>query len=139
MRRFWKDRTAITVALVGAGLMILTIIWRINPAESSIVPRFLTSNPAGVTVIYVLLASCMPVWIPVVSLTMFIPFSEHAQYGIACGIMIVFQGILYFMLGKLVSLGARKLLKRRESSNQALHATSEPAPGAASSPHGGGR
>jgi hypothetical protein len=135
MRRFWKDRTAITVALVGIGLMILTIVWRINPAESSVVPRFLTGNPVGIAVICVLLATCMPVWIPVVSLTMFIPLSGHTHYGVACGIMIVLQGILYFMLGKLVSLGIRKLSRRKESSNQALHATSEPAPGAVSSSH----
>jgi hypothetical protein len=137
MRRFWKDRTAITVALVGMGLMILTIVWRINPAESSVMPRFLTSNPVGVAVICVLLATCMPVWIPVVSLTMLIPLSEHTQYGVACGVMIVLQGILYFMMGKLISLCVRKLSRRKGASNQASHATSEPAPSADSSAHEG--
>jgi hypothetical protein len=122
MRRFWKDRIAIATALVGVGLMILTIIWRINPAEGSVVPRFLTSNAAGVAVIYVLLATCMPVWIPAVSLTMLIPLPEHIQYGLACGFMIILQCMVYFMIGKLISLCVRKLSRRKGSSNQGVQA-----------------
>ncbi len=113
MRRFWKDRIATATALVGVGLMILTIIWRINPAEGSVVPRFLTSNAVGVAVIYVLLATCMPVWIPAVSLTMLIHLPEHIQYGLACGFMIILQCMVYFMIGKLISLCVQKLSRRK--------------------------
>lgn len=118
MKRFWTDRIAIGTALVGIGLMILTILWRINPAEGSVVPRFLTSNPVGMGVMWVLLITCMPVWIAAVSLTMLIPLSEYIQHGIACGLMIILQCIVYFLLGKLISLSVRKLLRRKESSSQ---------------------
>ena len=115
MTTFMKDKTAIAFALTGIGLMILTILWRINPYEGSVIPNFLKSNPFGVGVIWVLLITCMPVWISVVSLSMLIPLSEPIQHGIACGLMIIFQGVLYFLIGKLVSLGWRKLLRKRES------------------------
>jgi hypothetical protein len=118
MRRFWIDRIAIGTALVGVGLMILTILWRINPVEGSVVPRFLTSNPVGMGVIWVLLITCMPVWSAAVSLTMLIPLSEYMQYGVACGLMIILQCIVYFLLGKLISLSVRKLLRKKESSSQ---------------------
>jgi hypothetical protein len=115
VKRFWTDRIAIGTALVGIGLMILTILWRINPAEGSVVPQFLTSNPVGMGVMWILLITCMPAWIAAVSLSMLIPFSEPIQYGVACGLMMILQCIVYFLLGKLISLGGRKLLRRKES------------------------
>ena len=119
MKRFLTDRIAIVTSLVGVGLMILTIIWRINPAEGSVVPRFLTGNPVGVAVICVLLVTCMPAWILAVLLTMLIPLSEHSQYVLACGFMLIVQAVAYFMLGKLISVCVRKFAGKKESSNQA--------------------
>jgi hypothetical protein len=118
MKRFWTDRIAIGTALVGIGLMVLTIFWRINPAEGSVVPKFLTSRPVGVGVMWVLLITCMPAWFAAVSLSTLMPLSDHVQYGVACGLMIILQCIVYFLLGKLISLSGRKLLRRKESSNQ---------------------
>jgi hypothetical protein len=118
MKRFWQDKIAIVTSLVGVGLMVLTIIWHINPVEGSVMPHFLTSSPVGVAVICILLATCLLVWLPTVSLVTFIPLSEHIQYIIACGIMIMFQFLVYFMIGKLISLCARKLSERRKTPNQ---------------------
>ena len=123
MRQFWTDRIAIVTALVGAGLMILTIIWRINPAEGSVVPDFLTGNPVGVAVICVLVVTCMPAWILSVTLCMLLPLPERMQWLLSCATMLVIQGIVYFMIGKLISLCVRKFCRKKESSNQALEDT----------------
>jgi hypothetical protein len=45
-------------------LMILTAVWRVNPVEGSVMPDFLTVNPFGEAVLYVLVVTCMPVWGP---------------------------------------------------------------------------
>ena len=108
MKRFWTDKIAITTALVGVALMGLTIIWHINPVEGSVVPQFLTGNPIGVAVIWILLATCMLVWLPTVYLVTFIPVAEQTQYVMACGIMILLQCMVYFMVGKLISVCVRK-------------------------------
>lgn len=126
MRVFRTDRIACVTALIGVGLMVLTIIWRVNPVEGSVVPRFLTDNPVGVAAISVLLVTCMPVWLPAVSLTLLMPLQDHAQWRLACGIMIVVQGIVYFLLGKLMSLIVRKLKARKTASDR----TPPPAAGA---------
>jgi hypothetical protein len=126
MKRFWTDRIAIVTALVGIGLMALTIIWRINPAEGSVVPDFLTGNPVGVGAICVLLVTCMPAWILAVTLCMLLPLPERMQYSLACAAMLVMQGIAYFMIGKLISLCVRKICRRKESSNTASHGTALP-------------
>ena len=123
MKRFWTDKIAITTALVGVALMGLTIIWHINPVEGSVMPRFLTGNPVGLAVICILLATCLLVWLPTVSMVTFIPLSEQAQYVIACGVMLMLQCLVYFMVGKLISLCARKLSKKKKTSNQWLHRT----------------
>jgi len=113
MKRFWTDRIAIVTALVGIALMVLTIIWRINPAEGSVVPKFLTGNPVGVAVIGVLLVTCMPAWILAVSLTMFVPLSDHRQYVLACGSMLIVQAAAYFMIGKLISVCVRRFKRKK--------------------------
>lgn len=118
MKKFWTDRIAVLTALVGIILMVLTIVWRINPVEGSVVPRFLTGNPVGGAVICVLLVTCMPVWILSVSVTMLLPLPDHIQYVLACGAMLIAQGVVYFMIGKLISICVRRLSRRRESSNQ---------------------
>ena len=124
MKRFWTDRIAIVTALVGVGLMVLTIIWRINPAEGSVVPEFLTGNPVGRGAICALLVTCMPAWILAVTLCMLLPLPERIQYSLACTAMLVMQGIAYFMIGKLISLCGRKMCRKKESSNQAPEDTS---------------
>jgi len=61
MKTFWRDRIAVVTAGIGIVLMILTVVWRVNPVEGSVMPDFLTSNPFGQTLLYLLLVTCMPV------------------------------------------------------------------------------
>lgn len=113
MRRFWRDKVAIPISLIGVGLMLLTILWRINPAEGSVVPTFLTGSATGRVVIGVLLVTCMPAWIIAVSVCYLLPFPEEFQYALACVSMLVFQGLGYFMIGKLLSVGVRRIKGRK--------------------------
>jgi hypothetical protein len=103
MRKFWSGKIEFWTAFTGIVLMILTIIWRINPAEGSIVPHFLTGNSLGHAVIYTLLVTCMPVWFLAVLVITRLPISENAQWTIACGMMIILQGLVYFLIGKLIA------------------------------------
>ena len=48
---------------VGIALMILTLMWRVNPVEGSVMPNFLTGNLFGMALLMVLLVTCMPVGI----------------------------------------------------------------------------
>jgi hypothetical protein len=123
MKKFYTDRIAIVTALVGIILMVLTIIWRINPVEGSVIPRFLTGNPLGVAVICVLLATCMPAWIVAVSVCMLLPFAERTQDVLACVAMLMLQGVSYFMVGKLISVCVRKVKREKDTSNKSMEAT----------------
>jgi len=109
MKTFWTDRVAIVTTLVGIILMVLTIVWRINPVEGSVMPRFLTGNPVGIAVIFILLVTCMPAWIVAVSVGMLLPFSERTQEVLVYVSMLILQGVIYFMIGKLISVCVRKV------------------------------
>jgi hypothetical protein len=128
MRRFWTERIAITAAFVGIILMAFTILWRINPVEGSVVPRFLTDNPAGMGVVWVLLVTCTPAWIVAVVLCALLPLPERAQWLLACGTMLILQGIAWFMIGRLISVCVRKLKGRNGSSNIGVEANDAGAP-----------
>src|SRR5262245_43731642 len=112
MQKFWTDRTALVISGIGITLMILTAVWRVNPVEGSVMPDFLTGNPFGETLLYVLIVTCMPVWIPtvfsVVVLASFAGVPESDSVGIANGAAVIVQGIVYFMFGKLISVWFRK-------------------------------
>ena len=113
MKGFRRVRIEYLTAFAGIVLMILTIIWRINPAEGSIVPHFLTGNSFGHVVIYALLVTCMPLWFLAVIVTTQLPISENNQWIIACGVMIVLQGLAYFLLGKLISRIVKLIARKR--------------------------
>ena len=117
MKRFWIDHIAIIAALVGIVLMALTIVWRVNPVEGSVIPRFLTDNSVGMGILWVLLVTCMPVWILSVALIELISLPLRYEYIFACGAMLTIQGMLYFMIGKVISLCLEKLKRRSGSSN----------------------
>ena len=112
MKKFWTDRVALATSGIGIALMILTAVWRVNPVEGSVMPDFLTSNPFGEALLLVLIVSCMPVWIPtlfsVVTLASFIGFPESDGVVIGNGAAVIVQGIVYFMLGKLISGWAKR-------------------------------
>jgi hypothetical protein len=58
-----SDRVAVATAGVGIALMILTLMWRVNPVEGSVMPNFLTGNLFGMALLMGLLVTCMPVGI----------------------------------------------------------------------------
>ena len=91
-------------------LMILTAVWRVNPVEGSVVPDFLTGNPFGQALLLVLLVTCMPVWIPTVFLVSVVGFPEQAN-----GAAVIVQGIVCFILGKLIWVWAEWFRDRKSS------------------------
>ena len=117
MKRFWTDRIALATSGIGTALMILTAVWRVNPVEGSVVPDFLTRNPFGQALLFVLLVTCMPVWIPtvfsVVVLASFVGFSESDGVVLGNGAAVIVQGLVYFMFGKLISRWAKRLRRER--------------------------
>jgi hypothetical protein len=76
------------------------------------VPDYLTGNPFGEALLFVLLVTCMPVWIPtvfsVVVLASFVGFPESDGLVLANGAAVIVQGIVYFMLGKLISAWVKR-------------------------------
>ncbi len=54
-KKFWTDRIALVTSGIGMALMILTVVWRINPVEGSVavVPHFLEGNPFGEALVLV--------------------------------------------------------------------------------------
>ena len=118
MKRFWTDRIALVTSGIGIALMILTAVWRVNPVEGSVMPDFLTGNPFGEALLYVLIVTCMPVWIPtvfsVVVLASFVGFSESDSLVFSNGAAVIVQGIVYFMFGKLISGWAKRFRTERD-------------------------
>ena len=114
MKTFWTDRIALVTSGIGIALMILTVVWRVNPVEGSVVPDFLTGNPFGDALLLVLLVTCRPVWIPtlfsVVVLASFVGFPESDGVVLGNGAAVIVQGIVYFMFGKLISGWAKRFM-----------------------------
>ena len=112
MKKFRTHRIAFVTSGIGMALMILTAVWRVNPVEGSVMPDFLTGNPLGEALLLVLIVTCMPVWIPtvfsVVILASFVGFPESDGFVLANGAAVIVQGIVYFMLGKLMSGWAKR-------------------------------
>ncbi len=118
-KTFWTDRTALVTSGIGMALMILTVVWRVNPVEGSVavVPDFLEGNPFGEALLLVLIVTCMPVWIPtvfsVVILASFVGFPESDGFALANEVAVIVQGIVYFMFGKLISGLAKRFRTER--------------------------
>ena len=119
MKKVRTERIALVTSGVGMALMILTTVWRVNPVEGSVslVPESLEGNPFGEALMYVLLVTCMPVWIPtvfsVVVLASFVGFPESDGFVLANGAAVIVQGIVYFMFGKLISGWAKRFRTKR--------------------------
>ena len=112
MKTFWTDRIALVTSGIGMALMILTAVWRVNPVEGSVMPAFLTGNPFGEALLLVLIVTCMPVWIPtvfsVVTLASFVGFPESDGLVFGNTAAVIVQGIVYFLVGKLISGWAKR-------------------------------
>jgi hypothetical protein len=113
MRSFWTDRIAIFSAVAGILLMVLTLIWRINPVEGSVVAEFLKDNPAGIAVFWFLFVTCMPAWIAATTLCELLPNSTQTSQAVTYAAILITQGITYFIAAKLISVCVRKINKRR--------------------------
>ena len=111
MKKVRTERIALVTSGVGMALMILTTVWRVNPVEGSVslVPESLEGNPFGEALMYVLLVTCMPVWIPTVfSVVVLAGPPESDSVELANGAAVIVQGIVYFMFGKLISGWAKR-------------------------------
>jgi hypothetical protein len=108
MKRLLSDRVAVATAGVAIVLMILTLVWRVNPVEGSVVPDFLTENPFGLALLVVLLVTCMPVAIVAVFsgilLGRLAGLSESEAMPVGYGLAIVVQGTVYYFLARLISI-----------------------------------
>lgn len=116
IKKLRTDRIALVTSGVGMALMILTTVWRVNPVEGSVslVPKSLEGNPFGQALMYVLLATCMPVWIPTVfSVVVLAGPPESDSVELANGAAVIVQGIVYFMFGKLISGWAKRFRTKR--------------------------
>ena len=102
MKKFWTDPIALVTSGIGMVLMILTAVWRVNPVEGSVVPDFLESNPFGIALLFVLLVTCMPVWIPTVFLA--VQLVGESEYALANTVAVIVQGLVYYMVGRLISI-----------------------------------
>jgi hypothetical protein len=121
MKKFLKDWFAIAFAAAGMVLMALTLLWRINPVEGSVVPRFLTDNPAGMAVFWLLFITCMPVWMATLMLGTLILGSVRNPDWLPHWLnifhvgMMVLQGLIYFLIGKAVSGCIRKFRRKKNA------------------------
>ena len=103
MKKLWTDWVALVTAGVGILLMILAVVWRVNPVEGSVMPDFLADNPFGLALTFVLLVTCLPVLIVAVlsALALGVPESDTWTLGAAA---VILQGIVFLMLGRLISV-----------------------------------
>jgi len=112
----------LSFAAAGMVLMVLTLAWRINPVEGSVVPRFLTSNPLGIALFYVLFATCMPALIAGTVLTARLVdesapawlFAWLPQWFYPSFLLVLpLQAVAYFLFGKLVRCCASRMLSSK--------------------------
>jgi hypothetical protein len=92
------ERVAVVTAGTGMVLMLLTVVWRVNPVEGSVMPDFLTGSVFGQAVLFVLLVTCMPVWIVavflLVALSWVFGLPESVGWKLGNGAAIFLQGIV---------------------------------------------
>jgi hypothetical protein len=113
MKKFSTDWIALVTSGIGMALMILTAVWRVNPVEGSVVPDFLTGNPFGEALLFVLLVTCMPVWIPTVFIV--VQLVGESEFALANTVAVIVQGLVYYMFGRLISIWAKFRAERNRT------------------------
>ena len=103
MKKLWTDWIALVTAGVGILLMILAVVWRVNPVEGSVMPDFLADNPFGLALTFVLLVTCLPVLIVAVLSALALGIRESDTWTLGAAAVIL-QGIVFLMLGRLISV-----------------------------------
>lgn len=111
--KFDQDRKLVVgFTVVGVILMILTIVWRINPVEGSVVPDFLKANAIGSIVVGCLLVTCMPVWILSFWMASILPIPDSIKYPLTFGLMILLQALAYGLVGRGIAAVFRQISEK---------------------------
>jgi hypothetical protein len=95
--------------IIGAVLLALTIIYRVNPVEGSVVDPQIRGTALHLTLLY----TTMPAWIAGVSLCGALSASN---YECAVLLMFLFQVLIYYALGKITKLILAPLCNRCKKS-----------------------
>lgn len=112
MKLKWLFPNVLTICFVviGAALLYLTIMYRVNPVEGSVVEP----SVRGTALHYVLLFTTMPAWIAGFLLSgMLLGCTEK----LAIVLMFLFQVLFYYFLGKLISLIVAIIRNHRRKSS----------------------
>ncbi len=91
------DIISAVFVIVGAVLLILTIKFRVNPVEGSVVDPGIR----GTALHWILLCATMPAWFAGVSLC---GKASAGNYQFAVTLMFLFQALIYYFLGKFTKL-----------------------------------
>ena len=135
MKSFFVDRIAIGIAVLGIALMGASLHYNVNPVCAGALRGGIADHPVA---LWVLLVTTVPAML-VGSLIPAIPDPDISAPFVYFISVFACQAALFFVIGKAIS-GLISLLRRPKANsvpNQALHATSEPAQGEASSAHEG--
>jgi hypothetical protein len=91
------DAISVLFVIIGSVLLALTIVYRVNPVEGSVV------NPdiRGTALHWILFCTTMPAWIAGVSLCGEV---SVGSYKCAVVLMFLFQVLIYYSLGKITRL-----------------------------------
>ena len=99
-------------------LMVFTIVWEVNPIEGSVTSDILKTS-WGRPIWIVLMVTCTPglvvgyllgagVWFGAAFILRVNP-SEDSGMVVLCCVIVIVQGLLYFGIGKLISIFVRTL------------------------------
>ena len=113
MKKLPTDWIAVVTSGIGMVLMIMTVVWRVNPVEGSVVPDFLERNLFGEALLLVLLVTCMPVWIPTVFAGVVLFGESDDGLALANVAVVIVQGLVYYVLGRLISIWAKSVRTKR--------------------------
>jgi hypothetical protein len=91
------DIISAVFVIVGVALLIMTLKYRVNPVEGSVVNTAIR----GTALHWILLYTTMPAWIAGVSLS---SIACGDNYNFAVVLMFLIQIFLYYFLGKIVCL-----------------------------------
>ncbi len=110
MKNFLADKYSVGAALVGMVLAIATLATGANPVEGSVITPFLTQTTVGNVILIVLIATSFPVLVgagltlgALWKLGLSLPVLLQLPY------MVIFQGLVYFGLAKLVLFCVRRI------------------------------
>ncbi|MBM3298380.1 MAG: hypothetical protein FJY85_00320 [Deltaproteobacteria bacterium] len=101
MKQLLAHRIAVGTTLVGVILMAVTIATGANPVEGSVITPFLTQTLVGNCILMVLLVTCVPAMVVVITVDFAfyhagLGFPSFAHYLL----LMIIQALLYYGLGR---------------------------------------